>query len=212
VDYEMVRSGLEQAIPFNRHVGLEIAEVGDGRVESGAFGVGEGVVGHDPLDAHAEAGEPGGGTGEEAGAGRAALVGQELGVGEAGGVVDRDMQVFPADPARPVAAAVAGDAVAEAGDLAELLAVEVEQLAGGGALVADRRRRRLEGAEASEAEAAQHAADGRARPAERPGDARSAPALAAQALDRGDDIGRRPAGERAGAELRSWRAGSPPSR
>jgi acyl-coenzyme A thioesterase PaaI-like protein len=30
VDYEAVRAGLEQAIPFNRHVGLEVVEVGDG--------------------------------------------------------------------------------------------------------------------------------------------------------------------------------------
>ena len=31
MDYEAVRQGLEQAIPFNRHVGLDVAEVGDGR-------------------------------------------------------------------------------------------------------------------------------------------------------------------------------------
>jgi acyl-coenzyme A thioesterase PaaI-like protein len=31
VDYEAVRAGLEQAIPFNRHVGLEMVEVSDGR-------------------------------------------------------------------------------------------------------------------------------------------------------------------------------------
>jgi acyl-coenzyme A thioesterase PaaI-like protein len=31
MDYEMVRAGLAQAIPFNQHVGLDIAEVGDGR-------------------------------------------------------------------------------------------------------------------------------------------------------------------------------------
>jgi acyl-coenzyme A thioesterase PaaI-like protein len=31
MDYEAVRQGLEQAIPFNRHVGLDVAEVGEGR-------------------------------------------------------------------------------------------------------------------------------------------------------------------------------------
>jgi len=31
LDYEAVRAGLEQAIPFNTHVGLEFVEVGDGR-------------------------------------------------------------------------------------------------------------------------------------------------------------------------------------
>jgi acyl-coenzyme A thioesterase PaaI-like protein len=31
MDYEAVRQGLEQAIPYNRHLGLEVAEVADGR-------------------------------------------------------------------------------------------------------------------------------------------------------------------------------------
>jgi acyl-coenzyme A thioesterase PaaI-like protein len=31
VDYEAMRAGLEQAIPFNRHVGLEVVELGDAR-------------------------------------------------------------------------------------------------------------------------------------------------------------------------------------
>jgi acyl-coenzyme A thioesterase PaaI-like protein len=30
MDYEAVRAGYEQAIPFNQHVGLEMVEVGDG--------------------------------------------------------------------------------------------------------------------------------------------------------------------------------------
>ena len=31
MDYEAVRQGLAQAIPFNRHVGLDVVEVADGR-------------------------------------------------------------------------------------------------------------------------------------------------------------------------------------
>lgn len=31
MDYEALRAGLAQAIPFNGHVGLEIMEIGDGR-------------------------------------------------------------------------------------------------------------------------------------------------------------------------------------
>ena len=31
VDYEVVRSGMEQAIPFNRFIGLSVEEVADGR-------------------------------------------------------------------------------------------------------------------------------------------------------------------------------------
>ena len=31
MDYEAVRTGLQQAIPYNNHLGLEVVEVGDGR-------------------------------------------------------------------------------------------------------------------------------------------------------------------------------------
>jgi acyl-coenzyme A thioesterase PaaI-like protein len=31
VDYDAIRAGLSQAIPYNGHVGLELVEVGDGR-------------------------------------------------------------------------------------------------------------------------------------------------------------------------------------
>jgi acyl-coenzyme A thioesterase PaaI-like protein len=31
LDYEAMKAGLQQAIPFNTHLGLEVAEVGDGR-------------------------------------------------------------------------------------------------------------------------------------------------------------------------------------
>src|SRR3954451_15045805 len=31
MDYEAVRAGLQEAIPYNRHLGLEVVEVGDGR-------------------------------------------------------------------------------------------------------------------------------------------------------------------------------------
>ncbi|HEX8854446.1 MAG TPA: DUF4442 domain-containing protein [Thermoleophilaceae bacterium] len=31
MDYEAVKEGLAQAIPYNRHIGLELIEVGDGR-------------------------------------------------------------------------------------------------------------------------------------------------------------------------------------
>jgi hypothetical protein len=66
-------------------------------------------------------------------------------VGEARGIGDRDVQVFPANPVRPVAAPIAGDPVAQTFDPPELLAAEVEQLARG-SLVADRWRGDLKGA------------------------------------------------------------------
>jgi hypothetical protein len=77
---------------------------------------------------------------------RRALVRQHLGVGEPGAVVDRDVNVFPADhfaidtggvDARAVRVALdRGDALPGAGvDPAELLHVDVDQLAGPLALV-----------------------------------------------------------------------------
>ena len=97
--------------------------VGSGRVGPGALvlqaggaaggaegvaAIGRAVVGHHPLDGDAEAGEPSDGPVEESHGTFLALVGQDLAVGEPGGVVDRDVQEVPADAARP-AAAVAGD-------------------------------------------------------------------------------------------------------
>ena len=60
------------------------------------------------------------------------LVGQDLREGDARGVVDADMDELPAGAAGLVAlaAAVAGDAVADALEAAELLDVDVDQLAG----------------------------------------------------------------------------------
>jgi hypothetical protein len=164
------------------------SELGKGRLEGARVGVGEGIVGHDPLDPDAEAGEPGSGAGEEAGAARSALVGQQLRVGQARGVVDRHVQIFPAEPARPLAA-VAGDPVPEAVDPAEFLAVDVQQLAGSVALVAQGRRLGVQGRQATESEPAQDGADGRHRPADSPRNARTGPTLAAQALDQGDGRG-----------------------
>jgi hypothetical protein len=110
---------------------------------------------------------------------------QDLGVGEPRGVVDGDVQVLPAD-ALDAIAPVAGDAVARAGDAAELLGVDVDELARPLAFIADGRRRGLEGREAAEPEAAQHGADRGAGKPERAGDGRAGQALAPQPLDRGD--------------------------
>src|SRR5512132_4015007 len=96
--------------------------------------------------------------------------------------------------------------MAETADAAELLGVEVQQFAGTLALVAWDRLRRLERLQAVQAEPAQDAGDGRDRNAELAGDCGRAHPLPAQPFDLGHPLGRE------GAELRSWRAGSPPAR
>ena len=64
------------------------------------------------------------------------------------GVVDADVDELPAGAARAALPAIAGDAVADALEAAELLDVDVDQLAGLLALVAAHRLGRLERREA----------------------------------------------------------------
>ena len=60
-------------------------------------------------------------------------------------VVDRQMHIFPADPSGlALACAIAGDAVTNAIEFAELLDVDVEDLAGSCAFVATDRLGRFE--------------------------------------------------------------------
>src|SRR4051794_8165520 len=77
---------------------------------------------------------------EEGGDGGGFLVVENFDIGQAGAVVDRDMHELPAEiVALGVVAlrgAAAGHLVAGAADLAELLDVDVDELAGPGALVA----------------------------------------------------------------------------
>jgi hypothetical protein len=129
---------------------------------------------------------------EEANRAGLALVREDLGVGQARGVIDRDVQVFPADAAVAVddAGAAAGDAVPDAGDLAELLGVDVDQLTGALALVAHGGYARIEALEAAETETPQETADGRERQAEAAGDHGRGQSLPTQHRDRGDLLGR----------------------
>ena len=72
-----------------------------------------------------------------------ALVGKQFRIGQPRGVIDSDMHVFPADAALvALAGSIAGDAMADAVDAAELLDVDMDELAGCGALIADHRRAR----------------------------------------------------------------------
>jgi hypothetical protein len=73
--------------------------------------------------------------------------------------------------------------MADACVLAELLGVEVDQLARPLALIAHDRCGRIEAFEATETEATQDAADARERQAEAAGDLQLAQSLPAQALD-----------------------------
>src|SRR5829696_1998260 len=101
--------------------------------------VGRAVVGQHALDADAVAGEVSERSREKADGSAGLLVAEHLGVGQAGGVVDGDVYVLPADglvpPARSVgeagvvlAQAVAHPLARTALDAAQLLDVDVDQL------------------------------------------------------------------------------------
>ena len=68
---------------------------------------------------------------QEAQARAALLIGQDLGIGQPGMVVDGQVQVFPADPPGlgPIGS-ITGDAMACSLEAAELLGIDVDQLAG----------------------------------------------------------------------------------
>jgi len=98
------------------------------------------VVGHDPLGDDAVAAEPDERPVEESDGASLALVGQDLAAGEPCSITWR---ICP-PPWAARSGAIAGDAVAPAVDLAELLGVDVQQLAGVGALIAEYGRPGLE--------------------------------------------------------------------
>ena len=116
--------------------------------------IADAVVGHDPAHGDALAGEPDDGPGEEAGAGIAGLVVQDLDIGGPGMVVDADMDILEADLA-VLADAAAGDAVSGLVEAGEPLDVEMDEIARPPPLVAPDRRLRLERRQLAEAEAGQ---------------------------------------------------------
>jgi hypothetical protein len=133
----------------------------------------------------------GDGTTQEAGGGRAFLVSEDFDVGEPGRVVDGDVDVLPADPARPGRPIVV-DAVARPADPAQLLDVDVDELARPRPLIAVGRLLRLQPRQLPEPVSRQHSTDGRERHPERLRDLRTREAQLAQRQDQLLPLGRRP--------------------
>lgn len=96
------------------------------------------------------------------------FIGMDLGEGDAGGVIDADVDVFPAISlafrARVgLSGPIARDAMAVLSEAVEFLDVEVDHPAGSGVFIASRRRWRVEIAGAGETSGAQDAADSRGK-------------------------------------------------
>src|SRR5215216_2710691 len=112
------------------------------------------------------------------------LVRQDLREGHPGGVVDADVDELPSDaPALALTGSIAGDAMADAVEAAELFDIDVDQFAGMFALVAANRRGGFKCLDAVEAEAPEDATDRGGRDADRGRNLLARPALAAQGFD-----------------------------
>jgi hypothetical protein len=100
-------------------------------------------------------------------------------------VVDRQMDIFPADSAGvALAVPIAGDSMADPTELAQLFDVDVDDLARRGPLVAAYGLGRLERRQAIEAQPFQDAVDGGGRNTDLDGNLRARVALPSQSLDR----------------------------
>src|SRR5882724_4330022 len=146
------------------------------------------VVGHHSLDLDAEAFIVRQSGFEEGGGTALPLVGHDLGEGDARVVVDSNMDELPAEPFAPrspiaLPSTVAGDAVANAIDPAELLDVDVDHLARMLALIAARWLARLQRSDPVEPEPLEDAADGRRRQPQFGSDLLASVALPAKRLD-----------------------------
>jgi len=116
------------------------------------------VVGEQAADANAVLGIEGDGGAQESNGGDCGLVGEHAGEGEAGVVVDGDVESLPAGKLR----ATATTAVAANGNAlitGHAFDVEMKQIAGSGMFIADHWRGRMQIAPAAEMGALQDAAD-----------------------------------------------------
>jgi hypothetical protein len=133
---------------------VQAVALGGGTEEMGA--IARAVVAHDALSLNAEGSEVSQGAFEEEDGAVLPFIRHDLSEGEAGSVVDADVDELPAGPAHLVTSIVR-DAVAGAHDFAQLLDIEVEEFAGMLALVAHDWRSGLQSAQPSEPVAAEQA-------------------------------------------------------
>jgi len=146
------------------------------------------VIGHHPAHGDAEALVIGDRVFEEGDGADGFFIRLHLDEGDAGSVVDGDMGELPTEPfaarsSTALTGAVAGDPVADAVDAAEFLDVEVDHLAGIGALITPHGFDGIEISHPAQAGSTQDPAHGRRRHADALCDVFAAQTLAAQRDD-----------------------------
>lgn len=159
------------------------AEIAAGLSE-GLRSVAGAVVSHDAGYRDAEAGVVGDRRLEEGDGAFFFLIGQYLREGDAGGVVDADMDEFPTAAARAgIAGGLAGNAMTDALETTELLDVDMDHLAGMLALVVSDRLGRFDIPQPRQSGTLENAANGGGRDADLMGDVLAGPTLPPQRHD-----------------------------
>ena len=173
-------------------VAMSQTQLAAARIESPGA-VASPVVGEYSPNSDAETTVVVGGCGEKGGRTGGGFVRVELREGDAGVVVDTDVDVFPSG-ALCTLSSVVGHPVTGPVEAAEFLDVEMQQVARVRVFIAADGRRRIEGAEAGNPRAAKHPTDGGGRDPEGGGNLRAGPAETAQRNDLdGDSRRQRPA-------------------
>jgi pimeloyl-ACP methyl ester carboxylesterase len=184
---------------------------GSGLGEQDRLGIGLGVIGQDPLDPYPVVGEEAGCLDQEQRCGGGRLVGEDLAEGDPRAVVHGRVDVVIADPTTGGGggAAAVGAVAAAVGDAAQLLDVDVDQLAGMLALVAhDHPAGPVGVGKPAHPVTPKDPIDGRASHPKPPGQPMRPLAVTAASGEHATDLG---SGEGVGATLRSRAAVGQPS-
>src|SRR5271165_1225168 len=192
--------GLDEAFSFAvgargveaRADGLDAEFVAAGdeaaRAEAGA------VIGHHPANGNAQAGKVSHRLAQEFAGGDSLFVWQQGGEGDAGVVIDGDIEELPSG-ATGFVLGISGEAMAGFGDASQLFDVAMQQVSRGGMLVTKDGNGWLQRASGVESQAGEDAADGGTAQTGGLGDAHAGPALTTQRFDKsrffcGDTTGR----------------------
>jgi len=178
------QSGLDEAFGFAvgaRSIGASEAMAQTESKNGAAEGMGAitvAVIGEQTADADAQAGVISQGGMEKSDGRSGGAVGQDLGKGDTGMVVDGDVEALPAGMMFAATATVGTSD--DVGKAAQGLEVEMEQIPRSGMFIADQRYSRFEIAQAIEAQATKNAADSGPAATCKAGNVQAGEALAAK--------------------------------
>ncbi len=179
--------GLDEAFGFAvgaRCVGarkvMANAELQAGLAES-ARAVAMAVIGEQPANANTQSGVIGHSSAKKSNCRSAGEVGQDLGEGHAGVIVNGDVQILPPTMMLPAPTSIGSDD--HFGKAAQMLDIEMEQIAGSGVLVANHGHSGLQVADAIQTQSAKDTANGGTTQAGGLSDVQAGEALSAKLFD-----------------------------